>query len=382
MNHQKAFERLQKDLLLEPKFQYTSLLPYFVAMSEADQTGPYHREGDVLTHTLMVVNALDEVLYDEEGGANYEHNVRHKTLLFAAWFHDIGKPSTKEWSEKKGRNTFNGHEERSATIWRELYLQAEVDPGFGESVLELIRNHQAPTHYSKPDVRPETYQRLAERTNVQDLFLLELADMKGREADDKADLIERVQLFKKRAGELKLLDRDRFEGFYPHVLKDLPYIIRNKKCLLLPIATPGCGKTFLRNELLKYHSNLTVVSPDEIRGELYGDNWHENYEKVDNQKVFGIANHRVQQCMQENQPLIFFDAQNASIKDRKIRVEQAEKYNYAIVCFWFRTKLNTILRQNQERVRKTPEEYIHRAFGHLQFPIRIETNYVVYLDVR
>lgn len=380
--HQQALDRLRTDLLLEPKLHYPDLFPYFKQMWETDQTSPYHLEGDVLTHTFMVVNALDEVLYMEEGGANYEHNPRHKILLFAAWFHDIGKPSTKEWNEKKNRNTFNGHEEVSATLWRQLYLQFEIEPVFGEKIVELIRNHGVPTNYPKMGALDATYLRLSERVNIQELFLLELADMQGRKCEDKQSLLDAVKAFKGKAQELNVFNIDRFEGFHPHKFSELAYLLKNKKCLLLPIAPPGCGKTFLRDELLQFYPNTVVISPDEIRNELYGDKWITNYEVVDNNKVFGIANHRERLSMEAGKPLVFFDAQNASIKDRKQRVADAEKYNYAIICFWFRTKLETILKQNKERPRKTPEEYIRRAIGHLQFPTRSETDYVVYLPPR
>ena len=68
------------------------------AMEEADhnhsclELNPYHMEGSVWTHTMMVFNNAIKKEYPTE-------------VCLAALFHDIGKGFTREvkWSEKYGR---------------------------------------------------------------------------------------------------------------------------------------------------------------------------------------------------------------------------------------------------------------------------------------
>lgn len=378
-----AINRLRSDLMMEPQLQYASIAEHVRKMAETDQTSPFHREGDVLTHTYMVVEELDKVLEAAEGGADYKNNPMHRALLFAAWFHDFGKVTTVEWNEKKQRNTFNRHEDESAFQWRELYLQFEIDPIFGEHVFELIRNHAAPTNYAKTKALDKTYIRLADRVPPYQLYLLEQADMRGRIADDQQAVLNLLEGFYEKCEQLSVLKENRFKTFRFYSLSELAYIVKNKRCLLLPIGVPGCGKSHLLEQLLQFHPDTTVVCPDQIRTELYGEDWHQKYEEVDQGKVFGVANHRLKLAMQkEGDCLIYFDAQNASIKDRKTKIVMATKYNLAVVCFWFRTKLETTLRQNSEREHTVPEKYIRRALGWLQLPIASEADYVVALSPR
>lgn len=376
-----TIDRLRNDLMLEPQFQYAALASIVRDMSNTDQTSSYHREGDVLTHTYMVVQALDKVLEEKEGGADYKHNDAHKALLFAAWLHDIGKVSTAEWSEKKQRNTFNGHEEASAGKWRELYLHFEIDPLFGERVYELIKNHAAPTNYIKTRALDRTYVRLAERVCPYHLYLLELADMHGRICDDQETILDLVEKFYTKCETLGVANDDRFKSYRFHTLSEFGYVIKNKHCVLIPVATPGCGKSHLLKQLQEFH-DMAVICPDDIRTELYGPDWSKNYKDVDNNKIFGIVHGRLKKAMQQQDSLIYFDAQNRSIKDRKSIIEMAVRYNYAVVCFWFRTKLETILLQNSDRERNVPEDYIKRALGFMQLPTLKEADYVVALPPR
>lgn len=379
---QRILDRLKSDLALESRIEFEKVVNIFKEMGGVDQTSNYHREGDVLTHTHMVVEALDELLKDKEGDVDYVNNPVHRVLLFAAWFHDVGKVSTKKWSDKKQRNTFNGHEEVSAREWRKLYLEFELDPLFGEQIFELIRSHPAPTNYIKSHALNSTYEFLARRVCPYHLYLLSLADMRGRLCDDEQTLIQTVESFKEKCESLQILDNNRFKYYKLSSLSELAYIVKHKRCLLLPIGVPGCGKSYLLNQLQQFYPDTVIVCPDDIRTELYGEDWSENYQEVDNGKVFGLANHRLKQAMQSKHCLIYFDAQNASIKDRKVKVEMATKYNLAVICFWFRTKYQTILEQNNNRGGKVPEKYIERAMGHLQLPLLTESDYVVELSPR
>lgn len=381
--HRKAIDRLRRDFLLEPKLQYAFVNSWFINMASIDQTSPYHREGDVLTHTYMVVCELDKILKEKFGFVDYKINPIHKALLFAAWFHDIGKVECKEWNESKQRNTFNGHSAVSARKWREFYTHFEIDPLFGEHVFELIKSHDVPTNYSKQNTLDSTYRHLAARVCPHFLYILALADMRGRIADDQQEVIKLVESFCTKCEELGCSKWNRFEQLRFNSLSDFSYLSKNKRCLLLPIGVPGCGKSHLLNDLIQFFPTTAVICPDSIRAELYGEDWHLNYGQVDNQKIFGIASQRLRKAAKDSEiQFVYFDAQNLSTRDRKTNIEIASKSNLAVVCFWFRTKLETILAQNRNRSRIVPEEYIKKAFGFLQLPIEAEADYIVTLSPR
>ena len=77
----------------------------YYEMKNCDQTSPYHKEGDVWTHTKMVFKEA--------------RKTGIKEIELAALLHDIGKIKTREVREN-GRVSFFGHEEESALMSPEI----------------------------------------------------------------------------------------------------------------------------------------------------------------------------------------------------------------------------------------------------------------------
>src|SRR5690606_6705713 len=70
----RAFELLDETGLLE------QVLPEVAAMKGVEQPPEFHPEGDVWTHTLLLLEALDQI------------PEKTATLAFGALLHDVGKP--------------------------------------------------------------------------------------------------------------------------------------------------------------------------------------------------------------------------------------------------------------------------------------------------
>lgn len=379
-SHQEATDHLRRDLQLFPKLKYAKVSKLFKEMAKTDQTSEYHQEGDVLTHTHMVVEALREVLTEQYGYCNFENEEQHRVLLLAAWFHDCGKTQTKEWNEKKHRYAFNKHNVASVELWREIAYDCELDIFLTEHVAELIRSHSVPLDYAKMHSRIETFQRLSKRVCPKNLSLLSRADTRGRISSCADKLAELLNQFEQKCVEYGVFENDPFSGRCSHSLSEFAYLTKNKRCILIPVGVPGCGKTTLRHELQLFYPDTIVISPDDIREELFGKEWWIDYDRSLNQQVFGKAIGLLKKAMQkEATQMIFFDAMNASIKDRKMNIQIATKYHYAVVCFWFRTKLSTIMERNREREQVRPEDYIKANFGFMQLPTKYEADYLVYL---
>jgi poly(A) polymerase len=99
------------------------LLPELLAMRGCGQDATYHSEGDVWTHTLLVVR----------------NSPPRPLLRLAALFHDLGKPSTR--SEQGGRVKFLEHEKASEKMTREILSRLRFPKDLSEGILRLVALH-------------------------------------------------------------------------------------------------------------------------------------------------------------------------------------------------------------------------------------------------
>lgn len=74
-------------------------------LSECPQDPEWHPEGNVLNHTMLVVDAMLKIC-KREGIIGIDRDV----LELAALCHDMGKPATTEYNEE-GRLVAHGHDE-------------------------------------------------------------------------------------------------------------------------------------------------------------------------------------------------------------------------------------------------------------------------------
>jgi tRNA nucleotidyltransferase/poly(A) polymerase len=112
-----GFELLDASGLLE------EVLPEIAAMKGVEQPPEFHPEGDVWTHTLMMLESLD-----------------HPTpaLAIGVLLHDVGKPSTFRVAE---RIRFDGHVEAGVRIGRQILNRLRFSNDDCEQILALIDNH-------------------------------------------------------------------------------------------------------------------------------------------------------------------------------------------------------------------------------------------------
>ena len=101
-------------------------------MVGCEQPPEWHPEGDVFTHTRIMLDLLRD---DAD-----------RDLCLATLLHDIGKPPTRTWDEQAGRIRFNGHDrvgaEMAETILRRLrYPNATI-----EAVVEMVAHHMRFMH--------------------------------------------------------------------------------------------------------------------------------------------------------------------------------------------------------------------------------------------
>ena len=109
--------------MLDESGMLADLLPEVAAMKGVEQPPEYHPQGDVWTHTLMLLEQLRQPTV---------------TLALGALLHDVGKPPTFRVAE---RIRFDGHVEEGmrmaeAILNRLRYSRAEID-----QAVALVANH-------------------------------------------------------------------------------------------------------------------------------------------------------------------------------------------------------------------------------------------------
>jgi poly(A) polymerase len=104
------------------------VLPEIAAMKGVEQPPQYHPEGDVWTHTLLMIEQLD-------AGTP-------ATLAWGVLLHDVGKPPTfRPISETGDRIRFNGHAGVGERMGEEICRRFRFSNEDTEQIVALIANH-------------------------------------------------------------------------------------------------------------------------------------------------------------------------------------------------------------------------------------------------
>jgi len=157
------------------------LYPELAALQNVPQEGEWHPEGDVWTHTLLVV--------DEAKKLSDNYNLKgdeKKAVIYTALCHDLGKPQTTEFTE--GRIRSRGHELAGGEPARAFLERIGVQKKLVEKIVKLTENHLWPgTVYREAmngtRITDGAFRRLAKRIHpatIRELTYVEEADFAGR----------------------------------------------------------------------------------------------------------------------------------------------------------------------------------------------------------
>ncbi len=153
------------------------LLPEMVPLYDCPQDAEWHPEGDVWTHTLMVI--------DEARRRNADlDRARLATVMLGAVCHDLGKPATTAMIDGRWRSP--GHEAAGVAPATRVLDRLNINTLDGydvrAQVLAITAEHLRPSAFykAKDTVRDGAFRRLALRVDLELLVRFGRADCHGR----------------------------------------------------------------------------------------------------------------------------------------------------------------------------------------------------------
>lgn len=341
------------------------------SLSATPQDPIHHAEGDVWTHTKMVVS---ELLADPQ----YAQlpTALKGVSFYAALLHDISKPQTTR--KDNGRIIAPGHSAKGAVATRrELWKQA-VPFYIREQVCRLIEVHQVPffAFSNKKGIPAEYTARVLSCDRSIDLLcLLARADMKGRICQDQQKVLDDIELFREQATELGCLDKPysfpdaatrmayiRSQGNrYPDepVYQSAPFEV------ILMSGLPASGK----NTWVAENSHLPVISYDDIRDELgfkHGQGTG---------SIVHLANDRMREHLRSRQPFIV-NATHLSKQMRSRTLELIASYGGQVRVVYCEAPFEDLLSRNSSRDTSLPNTKILDMTSRWEVPGLDEVDFI------
>lgn len=252
---------------------WLEIIPSLADLAHTPQDPIYHAEGDVWTHTLMVLDAL------KASAAYAASDADTRLVLFlAALLHDIAKPSCTQ-VEAGGRISSAGHSRRGAVDARIVLWRLGVPFALRERICRIVATHQVPFFVLGNDRRgrrPEfVLHQLAEEGRVCDLHAVAHADMVGRTYHGKVSVLDDLALVRVMAEEegcwssprpfADAHTRWRYFQTQGAVSPDHPFHQEPGSRVIVMAGLPASGKN---TWVATHHPDLPVVSFDDAKQAL------------------------------------------------------------------------------------------------------------------
>ncbi len=340
--------------------------PWCKAMADCPQDARWHAEGDVWTHTKMVIGELGNL----DGWADLD--TRQQSMLrMTALLHDVGKPTTTIVDVKTGCISSPKHALRGEPLARQILRSVGCDVPTRESICALVRAHGRPAFLSERSNPTFEVVRMSWLLDNRLLYLFALADTRGR-ITKSMDRPEESLHFWKLASE----EADCFCQPYPfesahsrftyfrHAEPNLFYLPHEDfSChVTLMCGLPGSGKDYWID---RYRSEVEVVALDQVRKEL-------DIDPAGNQgAVAQRAKEKCKTLLRGGVPFVF-NATNTALSTRRRWINLFADYRARIEIVYVEPPMETILKQNRERQKQVPEQVIRRLASRIEPPTWLE----------
>lgn len=343
--------------------------PYVPAMKECIQDGIYHAEGDVWTHTKMVLNEVN---------TRYPNNL---TLQLAALYHDITKPATRivEFVKEQNRDVVRHpkHATKSAEkMWFDLWQDHTIDLSIRLEAYFIIMWHQKVFHMWENEDMIRAANKYACMANWENLINFAVCDNAGRFNSEKQKTEDNLNLLSQwiKENNIGQFPNDHARLFYfEKEGRDLNYNPPQPSGsdVIILCGVPASGKDYYIEHSLS--SKYQIVSLDAIRERL-------NIKPTENQSLVvetGFA--EAKECLRKKQPFIW-NATSVSRLFRRNIISVCRDYDAYVSIHAFDKPLETILKQNNQRSRHVPEEVIMRMARNFEPPTLMEAHEVKWIN--
>ncbi|ESP92832.1 AAA family ATPase [Pseudoalteromonas luteoviolacea] len=385
-----------------PNFEECSsfLASYFPLLDEfknTEQDEEWHAEGNVAIHTQMVLQELYALLSSE---ATHIQGAQRQVLILSALLHDIAKPLTTRRKEISGveRVVASKHEEIGASYLATRLVALPLAHKSIMQIMGLVGFHQIPKLLVVKNQDYSDYFRLSLNADLELLYWLELADMRGRictDLDTQIDLLEQFRLFaedyelwgrkkpsKPHLDKIQLKPCQSEQVFLDgYAIKQLSHgqintveeaIAKNyEPCqkysnLFVMCGISGSGKsTWIEMNL----NGFEVISLDEIRKELNG--------KRECQKnrgqVLQMAKTRLKKALAGKRNVVW-DATNIRKDFRNVICELGENYGALVTIVAFQLTENSLRANNQNRRYAVSDDVISSQLSRFEWPWPTESH--------
>lgn len=293
--------------------KYHTLYKTMNNVFHSEGISPYHLEGSVWTHTMMVMQ-----------------NALTKEEVIVALLHDIGKPDSMTETVKNGEiyNYFTGHEAISFFTCKKIIDDICPDDEINEEgkrrIIIAIGVHGS--------FRRMTKEQISEKINGFDSKTQELI-LRTLEIDNAGRLSKDLNVLS-----LPLPSTRKNDSIY------------NNEIILM-VGLPGCGKsTYIKRNL----SNYYIISRDDLIekygvGENYRRKWnyiHSSKERLE--EVDKILEKKINSAIKEKRNIVI-DMTNLSKKGRRRILSKVRNKSYKKTAVLFSTSKEDSFKQAQQR---------------------------------
>ena len=372
------------------------------------QDAEWHAEGDVHVHTEMVLAETYEQLARHGGHFTPE---RRLALVLGALLHDIAKPLVTRYEEREGRERIVAphHADRGRSYLAYKLLELGLPYEVACTVLALVGHHHDPKFLVIKDKAAREYKQLARQADLELLYYLEQADMRGRIASDQAQQIEYIDLFRLFAEEYGLWQvpatrvYEEWRAFmaaelahYPQKVRDLvlanairdfeagqiftpheaiarSYQYRDRFAELVVMCGPsGSGKTsWIEKHLPEYH----VVSLDDLREQIAG----KRSDQSKNGQVMQAAKEMLKGHLRRHEKVVW-DATNIRRQHRNAITQLGFNYHAFVTLVVFHMPEREFFARNRQRPHAIPDQILQRQLDNIEWPYVTDAHRVIFVD--
>jgi predicted kinase len=352
---------------------------WLAELAETPQDALHHAEGDVLTHTCMVLEALVAL---PEWRALPEPD--RSVLLLACLIHDIAKPICTvvepDGRISSPRHALKGEGLARTLLWRNARDFADIPFLQREQVCKLVRRHGLPLWFFEREDPARAVVSASQTMRLDYLALVAEADVLGRICEDREQLLERVAWFRSYAQEFECYsqayhfpsEHARFQYLQnPDARLDYAAYDDTRFTVYLMAGVPATGKD---TWIAQHAADLPVISLDALREELGFDPGEGSA------KAAQVAHERARVYMRAQQPFVW----NATNLGRRLRdplVSFFSAYGARVEIIATDAPYILLHERNRARPDPVPERVIDRMLDKYELPDCSEAQVVRYITI-